>query len=241
MPSSQNRRSLSAAIAITLLLLVVSPTMAADNQLTAAEQEAGWNLLFDGESLANWKNNNAKPIAEGAVQDGTINTHGVGGYVLVYDQEFADFEFTCDVKKGKDDANSGVFLRVSDLADPVMTGTEVQVYSSGTGLTDFGAIYDLVPASKIATKAAGEWNNLLIRCEGPMISSFVNGELVAELNCDDFEQPGLRPDGTKHKFSRAIKDFARKGYVGLQDHGDDVWYKNIKLREIDGDEQTKSN
>lgn len=237
-----NLRHQSAAFAIALLVLTNSPALAADNQLSPAEKAAGWQLLFDGETLANWKNNDGKPIAEGVIQDGTINTHGVGGYILVYDQEFNDFELSCDVKMSQGECNSGVFVRIGDLADPVFTGIEVQVYSPpGTSLHDFGAIYDLVPPAMIATREPGEWNNLLVRCEGPLISSFVNGQLVAEMNCDEFDQPGLRPDGTAHKFGRAIKDFARSGYVGFQDHGNDVWFKNIKLRELGDDGEDKSN
>ena len=65
----------------------------------------------------------------------------------------------------------------------------------------------------------------------------VNGKLVAEMNCDDFDEPGVCPDGKKHKFKlggkpRAVKDFARTGYLGFQDHGHKVWYKNVKLLEL---------
>ena len=61
-----------------------------------------------------------------------------------------------------------------------------------------------------------------------------NGEDVASMNCDEFDKPGLTPDGQKHKYvlngkPRAIKDFARSGYLGFQDHGHKVWYKNVKL------------
>jgi hypothetical protein len=60
----------------------------------------------------------------------------------------------------------------------------------------------------------------------------VNGEQVTSINCDEWDQPGKRPDGSDHKFGKAIKDFPRVGYIGLQDHGHDVWYKNIKLRPL---------
>ena len=66
------------------------------------------------------------------------------------------------------------------------------------------------------------------------ISVKLNGEPVSQIDCDDFDKPGLRPDGTKHKFQlggkgRAVKDFARVGYLGVQDHGHPVWYKNVKV------------
>jgi hypothetical protein len=126
-----------------------------------------------------------------------------------------------------------VFVRTGDLADPVQTGIEVQIYNSESdAMHDFGAIYDLVPPSRDATHGAGGWDTLEIRCEGPQIAVKVNGVEVATMNCDEWTDPGLRPDGTPHKFTRSIKDFARRGYLGLQDHGHDVWFKNIKLLEL---------
>jgi hypothetical protein len=221
-------------IALLTFSVFSGNVFAADNELTSEEKADGWQRLFNGKDLSGWKNNDDKPLKEGAVKDSTINTHGIGGYLLVYDKEFGDFEFQCDVKMTDGECNSGIFVRTSDLTDPVNTALEVQVFHPlGTTLQDFGAIYDLVPPSKQAAKGTGEWNTINVVCQGPMITVKVNGEQVAELDVDTLDQPGLRADGTKHKFPRAIKDFARKGYIGIQDHGTDVWFKNIKLREID--------
>jgi hypothetical protein len=227
----------SCRLVLPILIMVFSTfqadVFAADNELTPDEKTAGWELLFNGKDLFGWKNSDEKPLNESAVKDGTINTRNIGGYLLIFDKEFGDFEFQCDVKMAEGECNSGIFVRTSDLADPVNTALEVQVFHPlGTTLQDFGAIYDLVPPAKQLAKGPGEWNTLNIRCQGPMITVQVNGEQVAELDCDTLDQPGLRADGTKHKFPRAIKDFAKKGYIGLQDHGTDVWFKNIKLREI---------
>ena len=220
-------------LVLALLSLASHSSQAADNQLTAEEKADGWQLLFNGKDLEGWKNNDGKPLASNAVKDGTLNTRAIGGYIVVYDKEFGDFEFQCDVKMAEGECNSGVFVRISDLADPVNTGLEAQIFAPpGTTLQDFGAIYDLVPPTKIATKGAGAWDTFNVRCEGPLITVKVNGEQVAELDCDTLDKPGLRADGTKHKFPRAIKDFARSGYLGLQDHGTDVWFKNIKVREL---------
>jgi hypothetical protein len=75
-----------------------------------------------------------------------------------------------------------------------------------------------------------------IKCQGPQISVAVNGVPVSAMNCDEFDKPGVCPDGQPHKFKlqgkpRAVKDFARNGYLGFQDHGHKVWYKNVKLLE----------
>ena len=76
-----------------------------------------------------------------------------------------------------------------------------------------------------------------IECRGPKIQVRINGHLVCTMNCDDFTRPGYCPDGQKHKYHlhdqpRAVKDFARKGYLGFQDHGQKVWYKNVKILEF---------
>jgi hypothetical protein len=206
---------------------------AADNELTAEEQAAGWQLLFNGKDLNGWKNNDDKPLAPSSVQDGTLNPHGAGGYLVVYDKQFGDFELSCDLKMSAEDCNSGIFFRISDLADPIYTSLEAQVLATqGATHQDMGAIYDLVAPKMACSQGPGRWHNMKIRCQGPLVEIRVNGEKVAELNCDELDQPGKRADGSEHKFRRAIKDFARSGYIGFQDHGQDVWFKNIKLREL---------
>ena len=234
--SSVTRFRARFVLSLTFALCVSAPLReirAADNELTPREEAVGWKLLFNGRDLAGWKNNNNSQPVAAKIEEGAINVHGTGGYLLVYDQPFGDFVFQCDVKMSRPECNSGVFVRTSDLADPVNTGLEVQVYAGSlSGAQDFGAIYDLVAPSRDATHGPGQWDTLEIRCVGPDISVKVNGDEVAAMNCDEFDQPGRRPDGTPHKFVRSIKDFARRGYVGLQDHGHDVWYKNVKLLEL---------
>lgn len=234
---NQNFRPLGSAMRVgtalcVLLAMAATSARAADNELTDTEREEGWVMLFDGESLSDWKNNNDSPV-QARIKDGAVNPHGSGGYILVYDKPFGDFIFKCDVKMEDDDCNSGVFLRCSDLADPINTSLEVQVLGGdGTSMHDFGAIYDLVAPLKSASRGAGEWNTIEVRCEGPHVTVKVNGEEVAELDADEWTVEGNRPDGSSHKFGKAIKDFKREGYIGLQDHDHDVWYKNIKVREL---------
>ena len=213
------------------LFRLSEPALAADNELSEDERAAGWQLLFNGQDHTGWKCNNGKPVAT-PVEDGALVPYKSGGYLIVYEKPFGDFELQCDVKMSVEECNSGIFFRVSDLKKPVYTGFEAQVYQGGTGYHDFGAIYDLVRATKDVVKPVGQWNHVLIRCRGPVVEIEVNGEQVAAMNCDDFDKAGLRPDGTKHKFGGAIKEFERSGYLGFQDHGHKVWYKNVKLREL---------
>ena len=214
------------------ILTTATHVLAADNELTSKEKADGWQLLFNGKDTSGWKNNTKKPIAA-KIEDGALNPHGSGGYVIVYEKPFGDFVLKCDVKMDQPYCNSGIFVRIGDLKDPVQTGLEVQVLTEkNADVHGFGAIYDLVAPAKNATHGPGKWDSVELRCKGPKITVTVNGEKVSSIDCDQWREPGKRLDGTPTKFKKAVKDFARSGYIGLQDHGNNVWFKNIKLREM---------
>lgn len=217
---------------MTALVLTATAAMAAaaDNTLTEKEKQEGWQLLFNGKDHIGWKCNNGKEIAT-PVENGSLLPYQSGGYLIVHEKQFGDFILSCDVKQSGEQCNSGIFFRIGDLSNPVYSGFEMQVYDGGTDMHAFGAIYDLVPPSKNVVKA-DDWNHVVLTCKGPNITVEINGEVVAKMNCDDFDQKGLRPDGTMHKFGVAIKELPRKGYLGFQDHGKKVWFKNVKIKEL---------
>jgi hypothetical protein len=220
------------ATVLVVLMLIDRVARAADNELTAEEQTGGWLLLFDGRSLEGWKNNDGTPV-HAKIEDGAINVHGTGGYLLVYEKPFGDFILKCDVKMDQPFCNSGIFLRTGELKNPVQSSIEAQIVTDlAPDVNSFGAIYDLVAPSKNASRGAGQWDAFEIRCDGPRIEVTINGEQVASINCEEWGEPGQRPDGSSHKFRKAIRDFPRKGHLGLQDHGYNVWFKNIKLKEL---------
>ncbi len=222
------------SILIALLaMLSTSRAIAADNELTAEEKAAGWQLLFNGRDHEGWSCTNGKPIAT-PIEEGCLAPYKAGSYIIIYDKKkFGDFTLRCDVKMGDAGCNSGVFFRVGVPKNPVYTGFEVQVEDSKEpGLHSFGAIYDLVAPSKNANRGPGEWNTIEITCRGPEISVKVNGEDVAHMNCDDYPKPGLRPDGTRHKFLSAIAKMPREGFIGFQDHDHPVWFKNVMILEL---------
>jgi hypothetical protein len=224
------RQMMMQCLCLALTGLSATQALAADNQLTAEEKAAGWQLLFNGKDYSGWRCNNGRPIAS-KIEDSSLVPYRSGGYLIIHEKEFNDFVLKCDVKMDTE-CNSGVFVRVSNPKDPVQTGFEVQVASEiGTGKHDFGALYDLVGPKKVPQLSA-DWNTITVTCQGPQITAAVNGETVAELNCDEWTKPRRCPDGSRNKFSRAIKDFARKGYIGLQDHGHKVWFKNVKIKEL---------
>ena len=218
--------------------LATSTTFAADNELTEKEKQEGWQLLFNGKDHTGWKCNNGQKVAA-PIEQGALVPYRSGGDLIVYEKQFSDFILKCDVKM-PERCNSGIFFRVEELNNPVNTGFEIQIITgNGTSSHSFGAIYDLAKLTKNASKGPGVWNSVEIMCNGPRISVTVNGKKVCAINCDEFDKPGLRPDGRRHKYKlngqpRAIKDFARSGYIGFQDHGAKVWYKNVKILELKG-------
>ena len=81
-------------------------------------------------------------------------------------------------------------------------------------------------------KPAGEWNHIEITCNKALIAIVLNGEKVTRMNLEEWAEPNKRPDGSSHKFDAAYKNHPRQGYIGLQAHGSDCWFKNIKLRPL---------
>ncbi len=227
------RRLTALTICVMAIGIQAKFVHAADNELAPEEKAAGWQLLFNGKDYDGWRCNTGKQIAS-HIEQSSLVPHKSGGYLIIHEKQFGDFTLKCDVKMDTE-CNSGVFFRVGDPKDPVQTGFEVQVSSDkGAGFHDFGAIYDLVKPMKNNAKPAGEWNSITITCKGPHITVEVNGQKVSELNCDEWTKPGSGPDGRKNKFAKAVKDFPRKGYLGFQDHGHKVWFKNVKVLDLSG-------
>ena len=138
-----------------LLMFSAGALMAADNQLTQEEKQAGWKLLFNGKDHAGWKCNTGKPIAT-PVEDGCLVPYKSGGYIVIYEKPYGDFVLSCDVRWEDPRCNSGIFFRVENPKNPVNTGFEIQVMAGEkTGKHEFGAIYDLVPTTKNPTKGTG--------------------------------------------------------------------------------------
>ncbi|MDR3618330.1 MAG: DUF1080 domain-containing protein [Paludisphaera borealis] len=223
---------------IALVLIGTSATAARadDDALTAQEKKDGWLLLFDGATTKGWMTPKGKPLPASHVQNGSLNPHPCD-YMLVYEKPLENFVLSLDFKITPK-CNSGIFVRTNPLTarpgkDVGFNGVEIAIDATeGPGLHTTGAIYDLVATEVNAMKPVGEWNHIQITSDRSRIDVEVNGRRVSHVDFDEWNEPNKRPDGSAHKFDVAYKDHPRAGYIGLQDHGADCWYRNIKLRPL---------
>jgi hypothetical protein len=187
--------------------------------------------IFDGKTARGWMLCNAKPLPAAHVQRDGLNPHGTGSYLVVYRRKLGDFVLDFDYKLSEG-CDSGVFLRVGDLNDPVRTGIEVALAdTTGTGLDDSGAFHGLVAPIRNAQKPTGHWNHMTIMAAGPTLAVSINDVDVTRINLDEWTTPGKRPDGTDHPFkSIAVAGLPRNGYFGFQNLRGDCWFKNIVLK-----------
>ena len=204
---------------LALLAGLVAGSLAAraagDNELSPAEKADGWILLFDGKTLDGWMNSNREP-SKTPVDSGCINPHKSGGYMMIHEKQWANYELALDFKISKG-CNSGIFVRTFPLTprsgkDVGFNGIEIAIDDTTTaGFHDTGAVYDLVKPSRNAMKPAGEWNHALVTCNRNLITVAINGDTVTRMDLDQFPEPNKRPDGTEHKFDVAYKKHPRRG------------------------------
>jgi hypothetical protein len=230
------RRPSQGLFVFTIVVAASLAGSAADNTLTDNERAEGWILLFDGVTTRGWMTPAGKPLAESHVQEGCLNPHPCD-YMLVQAQQWGDFQLSLDFKISPK-CNSGVFVRTFPLAprpgkDVGFNGIEIAIDDTSThGLHDTGAIYDLVSPTQNVMRPVGEWNHLSITCKRNAMTVELNGQVITRMDLDEWTKPNQRPDGSTHKFDVVYREHPREGYIGLQDHGSDCWYRNIKLRPL---------
>ncbi|MBN2481199.1 MAG: DUF1080 domain-containing protein [Bacteroidales bacterium] len=219
------------------------------NTLTQAEQEEGWILMFDGQTTSGWRGYNrpAFPESGWVVEDGTLrctasvrgDTGRVGGNII-YNTKFQDFHLKLEWKIDSA-GNSGIFYLGQEIADaPIWhSAPEMQVLDNERhpdanlgmeGTRKAGSLYDLIPAIPQNSKPALEWNSIEIIVEQGHVVHMMNGVQVVEYQMGTPEWNEL----VSHSKFSELPEFGkyREGFVGLQDHGNNVWYRNIKIKPL---------
>jgi hypothetical protein len=207
---------------------------AAHNTLSRSEQRDGWMLLFDGETSQGWRGYNRADFPEGwLVEDGTLFCKGSGGDVI-YDRQFLNFHLKIDWKISEG-GNSGVFILAHEIPGRAIwqTAPEIQIIDNenqGLNPSQYApALYDLAPPAVQNTRPAGEWNALEIILNEGHLTIRQNGEDAVQIQMDTPEWDELVE---KSKFPSEIFGKLEPGFIGVQDHRDEVWFRNIKLKEF---------
>jgi hypothetical protein len=236
-----------AAVTVLAPLAAQGPSADAKKATTAAGKGAAdpggaWTALFDGKSLAGWRGYKKENASETrwTVQNGALtlppndgkDTRGARDIITVATYDNFDLRWEWKAAPG---ANSGVKYFVLE-DQPAAIGHEYQIIDDERHADakigahrQTAAFYDVMPASDRPIKPAGEWNVSEVRAHGNHVEHWLNGKKVLEYALDS---PALREAIAKSKF----KDIARfgkpqKGHILLQDHGDQVWYRKVEIRQ----------
>ena len=207
------------------------------NRLTAGEQEAGWRLLSDG-TLDAWRGYRRDDVPGGwsAADNAIAFTPGVESGSIITRDLFTDFELAFEWRV-EERGNSGVFYKVTEAERaPYWTGPEYQVLDNDAHPdgrqpeTSAGANYALHAPAEDVTRRVGDWNEGRIVVRGPRVEHWMNGVKIVEYELWTDEWKALVAET---KFSEwPGYGLAEAGHVGLQDHGDPVWYRNVRIREF---------
>lgn len=227
-----------------------------DNTLSEKEKREGWQLLFDGQSLNGWHNYGKTTVGKSwIIADNSIHLdakpdpkggwQAADGGDIVSAEEYGDFELTLDWKIAPC-GNSGIIYHI--VEDPAkygyvwMTGPEMQVLDNACHPDSkfpkhkAGDLYDLVECKYVTVKPGGEWNHARLVCKNGKVEHWLNNRKVVELQMFENGKPTKKwlELIAGSKFPKLSADFglSTKGKIALQDHGDPVWYKNIKVRKL---------
>lgn len=223
-------------------------TKTAMNSLSKEEMKDGTILLFDGKSTDMWRSYGKQTFPAGwVIEDGAIKCLGSGkgeagqGGDIITKEKFGNFELTLEWKISEG-GNSGIFYLAQEIeGDPIWKSSpEMQVLDNEKhpdakmgvdGNRQAGSLYDLIPAKPQNAKPAGEWNTVKIMVYKGTVVHYQNGVQVLEYHLwtDDWKKMCAN---SKFKDYTNFVNTATEGYIGLQDHGDDVWYRNIKIKKL---------
>lgn len=219
------------------------------NKLTKKEKKEGWVLLFNGKDFDGWRkcNGTAMP-ANWKIDDNAMNVftgegkkpgQGADGDVVYGVKKFKNFELSIDWKAGKM-ANSGIFYDVREVpGKPVYwAAPEVQVLDN-VDATDnkvashlAGSLYDMLPADPKTVKPAGSWNTIVIKVKDGKVTHTQNGVEVCSYTLWTPEWDAMVAKSKFKDFPGFTEGISKEGFIGLQDHGYSVWFRNIKIREL---------
>src|SRR5450759_59149 len=234
---------------VALILLSVAATAQKVNELSAKEKTEKWVLLFNGKDFKGWRQCNGTAMPKNwAIEDNTMKVFtgegktpgsGANGDIVFGDKKFKNFELSVEWKASKA-ANSGIFFNVREVpGQPVYyAAPEIQILDN-VDATDnklpshlAGSLYDMIAADPKTVHPAGEWNTIVIRVKDGKVTHTQNGVKVVEYTLWTPEWDAAVAKSKFKTFPGFTEGISKEGYIGLQDHGYPVWFRNIKIREL---------
>ena len=219
------------------------------NQLSKKEQKEGWALLFNGKNFDGWRQCNGTVMpANWVLEENAMKVftaadkkpgQGSNGDVLYSVKKFKNFELSVDWKASKM-ANSGIFYDVREVpGQPIYyAAPEIQVLDN-VDATDnkidshlAGSLYDILPADAKTVHPAGEWNTIVIKVKDGQVTHTQNGVKVVSYTLWTPEWDAMVAKSKFKDFPGWTEGISKDGFIGLQDHGYPVWFRNIKIREL---------
>ena len=220
--------------------------LAACTTATFAQKKGKSTSIFNGKDFTGWHTyNKTEPVSDKwKVEDGAMVLTGKGGGDLVSDKEYENFELELDWKIAEG-GNSGIMWGVVEdkkFCCPYSTGPEMQVLdderhpdakAGKTGNHKAGSLYDMIPPATFeAVKPAGQWNTAKMRIDHKANKGtfWLNGKQTVQFDLTGANWDALVAN-SKFKTWEGFGKYA-KGKIAIQDHGDKVWFKNIKITEL---------
>jgi len=236
-------------IAVSAVLFSNNILAQKPNTLSKKEKQEGWVLLFNGKNFDGWRqvNGTTMPV-NWTIEDDAMKVftgegknpgQGSNGDILYKDKKYKDFELSIDWKASKM-ANSGIFYYVREVpGKPIYyAAPEVQVLDNKDATDNkidshlAGSLYDLLPADPKTVNPAGEWNTCVIRVKDGKATISMNGTEVVKYTHWTPEWDDMVAKSKFKDFPGWTEGIDKTGYIGLQDHGYPVWFRNIKIREL---------
>jgi hypothetical protein len=219
------------------------------NKLTGKEKKAGWVLLFNGRDFSGWRQCNGTEMPKNwTIDDKSMKVftvegknpgEGSNGDIIYAARKFKNFELSIDWK-ASEMANSGIFFDVREVpGQPIYyAAPEIQVLDNEKASDNkvashlAGSLYDMLAADPQTVHPAGEWNTIVISVKDGKVTHTQNGVKVVEYEMWTPKWDEMVANSKFKTFPGFTEGIAKEGYIGLQDHGYAVWFRNIKIREL---------
>ncbi|MCV2885513.1 DUF1080 domain-containing protein [Aestuariibacter sp. AA17] len=223
----------------TVLTLACQTSLAAttDNALSSEEKSQGWELLFDGHSLDKWRNYKGQTVSpKWVIDDGAMHLSTKGGGDVISRDTYDNFDLKLEWKVSKA-GNSGIFILADEKGGAVYShAPEIQILDNERHSDNkidshlSGSLYDMVASPARSHKPAGEWNQVRIQLLDKHLQVWQNGIQTTSIVIGSTTWNKL-VDASKFATWKGFGE-NHSGYIGLQDHGDPVWFRNIKIRSL---------